>query len=297
MINPQKLLLVGLDFAGKTSILRVLTQNYSSMEKTKPTIGIEREIIKILGADIIIWDLGGQEKYRTEYLNDMRVFAKTQTLYFVVDILSPRTYELALQYFTTILIMIESLGIKPQINLCLHKVDPDLQNNPKTQQQVQKARKLFLSNSRGFEISVFNTSIYDTKSIVRAFTKAFHELITTLQPLKKIVQTVVAQLELDGAMLFDENLMLLSEFYKSEVCKELCLNVVYESVRDLHEVDSTSSAEKFGETFESHINLKSKKQRFRVFPLKIKDWNLYLLTVGKEVVDVQLVYDSFSSMI
>jgi len=267
------------------------------MEKTKPTVGIEREIIKILGADIIIWDLGGQEKYRTEYLNDMRVFAETQTLYFVVDILSPTKYELALQYFTTILIMIESLGIKPQINLCLHKVDPDLQTDPQTQQQVQKARKLFLTNSRGFDISVFNTTIFDPKSIVRAFTKTFQTLITSLQPFEKIIQSVVAQLELDGAMLFDENLMLLSEFYNNEACKDLCLNVVYETVRDLQEADSLSSEEKFVENFESHINLKSKKQNFRVLPLKIKDWNLYLLTVGKDVVDIQMVYDSFSSMI
>ncbi len=266
------------------------------MEGTKPTVGIEREIINILGAEIVIWDLGGQEKYRAEYINDLRIFAATSSLIFVLDILTPERFELALQYYTTILILIESLGLTPQIIICLHKADPDLKDDSVIQGNIQKARELFKTNSRRFEVNFFNTSIYDIKSIIRAFTPTFQQLIKTLQPFRKILQSLVEQLKFDGAMLFNANLMLLSEFYSTKACEELCLNVVYCSLREMKTTQLPLSEKKFTENFESHINLKSKEQNFKVLEIRVKDWDLYLLLVGREDVDINQINPFFSSM-
>jgi hypothetical protein len=290
--RSKKVLVVGLDYAGKTSILGVLNQEYHKLDKMKPTTGIERKIVQILGDTIAIWDLGGQEKYRSGYLSDIRTFAETSSLFFVVDIQTPARFEFALQYFSTILIMIESLGIKPHISILLHKVDPDIQNNPKTQASIKKARELFLTNSRGHELSIFTTSIFDTKSIVRAFLNTLEALLKSVQPFKQILETLCIQLGLEGAMLFNENLILLGEYYQDENCQEICLNEVFDNLKPLvpRPKDAT-----FIQKFESQLNLNKEKTPFKFFRVKSKEWELHLLTVGKAELDENLINSLFTA--
>lgn len=292
----RKILLIGLDFAGKTSILNILTQKYSLLENIKPTTRIERKIITILGIKIAIWDLGGQEKYRTEYLSDIRTFAETNSIFFVVDIGHPERFELALQYFLSILIMIESLGIQPKIVLCLHKIDPTLINEVKTQELTKKATTLFLNNARGHQISVFNTSIFDMKSIVRAFSPTLQELVKTLQPFRKILESLVFQLKLEGIILFDETLMILGEFYNNKACEEMCLNNVFNHVITLRSSDPQLQDENFPQNFEALLNQKAKEPRFRFLQVKFKDWNLYILTIGKEKIDEEIISTVFNAI-
>ena len=54
--------LIGLDLAGKTSILRQL--RYNEAGPTTPTVGFTLETISYKKLEISIWDTGGQEKVR-----------------------------------------------------------------------------------------------------------------------------------------------------------------------------------------------------------------------------------------
>ena len=62
MSEIYKLVMAGLDFAGKTSILKILEGSYSDLDQIKPTLGSERTEWDILGFKIINWDLGGQKQ-------------------------------------------------------------------------------------------------------------------------------------------------------------------------------------------------------------------------------------------
>ena len=300
MDRTKKIILIGLDSAGKTSILRFLNQKYNLLDDIKPTTGIDREIIKILGIPVMAWDFGGQEKYRNEYLNDIRLFGATDSLFFVVDMHDPARFELALQYYISVLIIFESLGINPKVILCLHKIDPNIRNDPKTQELIGKAKDLFLTNSRSFEITVFNTSIYDAKSIMRAFSDTLQQLLTIIQPFKQILESIVVQLKLEGAILFDENLMILGEFYSNKVCEELCLNLVYNSVYQMRINEQQLEDEHFSKNFEYILNLKNKEERFKFLDIKFRDWNLYLLTIGTEKSDantMNTIFTIFNSLV
>jgi Ras-related GTP-binding protein A/B len=297
--KQKKILLLGLDFAGKTSILKVLTQKFSnikSIENIKPTTMIERNIITVMGIQIAIWDLGGQEKYRNEYLSDIRTFAETNSIFFVLDMSHPERFELALQYFLSSLIIIESLGLQPKIVLCLHKMDPTIINDAKTKELEKKATTLFQNNARGRQISVFNTSIYDVKSIVRAFSPTLQELVKTLKPFRKILESLVFQLKLEGIILFDETLMILGEFYNNKACEEMCLNSVYNSVIKLRSSDPQLQEENFPHSFEALLNQEAKEPRFRFLRIKIKDWNSYILTIGKEKIDEKAITTIFNEI-
>lgn len=64
---PKKVLMVGLDNAGKTTILYTFQAKglASVKETTIPTVGFNVENIKVGSVTITVWDIGGQKKIRT----------------------------------------------------------------------------------------------------------------------------------------------------------------------------------------------------------------------------------------
>ena len=143
---------------------------------------------------------------------------------------------------------------------------------------------------------MFNTSIYDIKSIVRAFSPTLQDLVKTLQPFKKILESLVSQLKLEGIILFDETLMILGEFYNNKACEEMCLNSVYNSVIELRAADPELHEVNFPQNFEALLNRKAKEPRFRFLQIKFKDWNLYVLTIGKGKINKNAISSIFNEI-
>ena len=75
-----RLLMVGLDAAGKTSILYQLKMNETV--KTIPTIGFNVETLDYKGLNFTVWDIGGQDKIRPLWKH---YYQGTDGLIFVVD--------------------------------------------------------------------------------------------------------------------------------------------------------------------------------------------------------------------
>jgi ADP-ribosylation factor-like protein 1 len=59
-----KLMMIGLDFAGKTTIL-IRMQTGEKASSTRPTIGFNLEQINFKNFKLKVWDLSGQEKVFT----------------------------------------------------------------------------------------------------------------------------------------------------------------------------------------------------------------------------------------
>jgi len=78
-----KILLLGLDSAGKTTILLRLKHGKSAVSKsTEPTIGFNVETVKWNKIELSVWDVGGQDKLR----NFWRHYYKgVSCIIFVVD--------------------------------------------------------------------------------------------------------------------------------------------------------------------------------------------------------------------
>merc|ERR1719436_195830 len=64
-LNPFKIVIVGLDGAGKTTILYKL--HLGEVLSTQPTIGANFEEIKHNNVTLQAWDLGGQESLRQSW--------------------------------------------------------------------------------------------------------------------------------------------------------------------------------------------------------------------------------------
>jgi len=78
--REMRILMLGLDNSGKTSILYRL--KLGQPKKTIPTIGFNVETLEYKNIAFTVWDVGGQEKLRTLWRH---YYANTQALIFVVD--------------------------------------------------------------------------------------------------------------------------------------------------------------------------------------------------------------------
>ncbi len=78
--TPVRLLMLGLDAAGKTTILYKMKLNETI--NTIPTIGFNVETLKYKNLEFNCWDIGGQFKLRNLWHH---YFENTQGLIFVVD--------------------------------------------------------------------------------------------------------------------------------------------------------------------------------------------------------------------
>ena len=65
----KKIIFMGLDNAGKTSILRIVKRELTpeATKNLKPTKGLSTEEFTLNNEKIIIWDFGGQTSFREEY--------------------------------------------------------------------------------------------------------------------------------------------------------------------------------------------------------------------------------------
>lgn len=75
-----RILMVGLDAAGKTTILYKL--KLGEIVTTVPTIGFNVETLEYKNISFTVWDVGGQDKIRTLWRH---YFQNTQGVIFVID--------------------------------------------------------------------------------------------------------------------------------------------------------------------------------------------------------------------
>jgi len=80
MTKEMRILMVGLDAAGKTTILYKL--KLGEIVTTIPTIGFNVETVEYKNINFTVWDVGGQDKIRPLWRH---YFQNTQGLIFVID--------------------------------------------------------------------------------------------------------------------------------------------------------------------------------------------------------------------
>lgn len=81
------ILLIGLDHAGKTTILETIKSKFGHLhalphDKIPPTIGMNLAKINYRGTHIVMWDLGGQMKMRGIW---EKYYDEADAVVFVVD--------------------------------------------------------------------------------------------------------------------------------------------------------------------------------------------------------------------
>eukprot|EP01084_Bolivina_argentea_P267760 454608_1 len=86
--STKRVLMVGLDNAGKTTILYKLALN--EIISTVPTVGLNIETINYKDIRLHVWDLGGQKKIRNMWPH---YYENTDAIIFVIDSNEPQRID------------------------------------------------------------------------------------------------------------------------------------------------------------------------------------------------------------
>ncbi|OAG29005.1 hypothetical protein NEDG_01144 [Nematocida displodere] len=122
--TPRKVLMVGMDNAGKTTILYGVHAKHSreaGNNTTIPTVGFNVETIKIESVTITVWDIGGQKKLRTLWA----FYADALSgLIYVIDIQDRNRWEEAVEELKKILDKdTDAAGNKCPVLILANKID------------------------------------------------------------------------------------------------------------------------------------------------------------------------------
>ncbi|MHA1149088.1 MAG: ADP-ribosylation factor-like protein [Promethearchaeota archaeon] len=179
--EQQKVLLMGLDNSGKTSIVLSLRENTNLLSylSLKPTKGLNIESFETSNYELNIWDFGGQDQYREDYLNNFYKFtAAASKLIFVIDVQDMERYDIALSYLQSIISLLERDNNLMDISIFLHKFDPNLDRKErfKAINEIINKRlidKIFEIIPLSFNYEIHRTCIYSVfeKSLIKKSSK------------------------------------------------------------------------------------------------------------------------------
>ncbi len=185
---------MGLSGSGKTSLYSVAFAEKSA-EETKglsPTILYETRRHPFLGLQVGIFDFGGQEQYRKEYMEKPEIFRGTDILIPVIDLHDPNSYDQAKEYFIGLLDIYRKNNERPTVFLFLHKYDTEDYQKELLDTNVKKAKEIFLDLFKDYDFEYKLTSIYLQDELAKVFRDI---LISSYADLKSHVEKAETQLE------------------------------------------------------------------------------------------------------
>ncbi|MFX1390358.1 MAG: ADP-ribosylation factor-like protein [Promethearchaeota archaeon] len=176
MEEPIKIIIMGMENAGKTTLINILTQeNDETPDKPpfmNPTKGIERNSITLFQKKTMIWDFGGQETYRNEYLtNAEKYFHWISFFYYVIDVQDYYRLIPSVMYFDGILRKIQKFSPQARVILLFHKMDPGFDPNERNLKKkfLEKVEPLLQQEFTSY--LMFDTTIFNLGSIRAAFSQ------------------------------------------------------------------------------------------------------------------------------
>ncbi len=191
-----KLVVAGLDFAGKTSLINRLFNNYNylDMVNLEPTIGCNTEEYQSDWLKVVIWDLGGQKSNIEEYLQEPeKYFVHIDILIFVIDAQDDVRYEQATNYLSDIIDILGYLKESPFFIILMNKVDSDVVDDPdfqiKLEYITEKVTEIFIALDKNWNFEIIPTSLYSLYANEPEIVRSIKDIFIAREPEKKIVST------------------------------------------------------------------------------------------------------------
>ncbi len=230
-----KIIVSGLDNAGKTSILTALDKKYDfhkDIISLTPTIRVEYHTTYFLNQKVIFWDCGGQSQYRELYEKKQDIyFDGTDLMLFIIDIQDKERYETSLEYLDMILQHFNRNKMDVPLIISFHKFDPEIRTNGVYIEEIESIRENILKKYSNFKVLFQQTSIYDLISIVQLVSYGLSVFDDKFFDLSELLENYIYEFNCKSLILFDRNGIIISEFYNSEIEPEYYVELL-ESIKE-----------------------------------------------------------------
>jgi small GTP-binding protein len=209
---------MGLDNAGKTSIITAITKRFGFEEeiaRLTPTRRIARDTFKFLGIEFTRMDFGGQKQYREEYLqHPEKYLSGTDIMFYVIDAQDYDRYIQAIDYLEQILLFFKEEQEYIPICVLFHKFDPQLVADAELIKRILTLKQALTRYSNDFDIFFFETSIFDIKSIMDAFSSGLSILFEKMEMVSNLFSEISKNYDTILMALFDSKGITLGEYYR-----------------------------------------------------------------------------------
>jgi len=285
-----KILLTGLDRAGKSSFFLGIQKKYSEIIKVLPTKGVERteeNIFEEQNSQISIWDLGGQKKYREKFLEQSKIYLyNIDLMFFFIDIQDVERINEALNLFSTILNSLIELDEFPPIVVCLHKFDPDLKGSKEIFKNLEVIADEIKKNTERFFIKIFQTSIFDHWSLISAYSFGLSQLSPNRELFRNQLKKFAKKTNSDAILLLNENGIILSNFSKTDIFGKV-FEISAPYFKNLYSTFKEFKLLEQDFIVSSGISDESKKVIFK--KITVEKYNLYLLLFLEKSLEIDKI--------
>lgn len=301
MAQELKIVMSGLDNAGKTSFLIALRQKYNFFERVKslkPTINIDYNTFNFLNLYLInIWDMGGQEIYREIYQKNQDIyFAETNYLYYLIDVQDELKFEESIQYLSILLNIFRTLGYSNEIIICFHKYDPKLKNSEEFVDRIEMIKNIILSQNKDFQFKFFNTSYYDISSLSRALSYSLNKLLN-LERINSKLHSLVFNFNCNHLTLYTSDGLILSDYYNEIMDIRDFEEIITNKINDNLEFFQRLNDENVG-IDERMILFKENTEYVKKFDISIENkiitFYLGVSTPLKEIIELKKEVEKFN---
>ena len=171
----HKILIAGLQEAGKTAIKRVFFLRQQAIDQSglKATLDYERMAVRVNNVPINVVDLGGQRIFIRRFLSTFSpfIFNSVKIFIFVIDVSIKATRNNAVQYFVGALEKLKEFSPNAEIFVFLHKNDL-IRSSPNYESIHLQIKEQFQIECEK-KIKFFRTTIFDEQSVINAFGRIF----------------------------------------------------------------------------------------------------------------------------
>jgi GTPase SAR1 family protein len=214
----KKIAFIGLDAAGKTSIITAITRKFGFEEevaKLSPTRRISRDTFKFLGIEFSRLDFGGQRIYRDDYLKHPEKYLNgIDLIFYVIDAQDFDRYIESIDYLEEILLHFKEIQEEVMVAILFHKFDPQLVDNVEINKRILTLKQALTRYSNDFDIFFFETSIFDIKSVMDAFSSGLSMLFEKMELVSNLFAEINKNYDTILISLFDAKGITLGEFYR-----------------------------------------------------------------------------------
>ncbi len=273
-----KILMTGLDRAGKTSFLHAVKKRYSEIIKTLPTKGVARSEEKIFeeqNSTISVWDLGGQKTYREKFLEQRKVYLyNVDLLFYFIDVQDFSRINESVDLFSKVIASLIELEEFPPIVVCLNKTDPDIKKSKDIRANINTITEKISEISERFFVKIFETSIFDGFSLISAYSYGLSQLSPNRELFENQLKHFAKKINSDAILLLNENGIILSNFSRMGISEKV-FEISAPHFQTLYKTFKEFKLLKQDFLISSGITDESKKIIFK--RIIVEKYNLYLL--------------------
>jgi hypothetical protein len=229
-------------------------------------------------------DFGGQKQYREEYLkHPEKYLSGTDLMFYVIDAQDFNRYIESIDYLEEVLLFFKEEQVYVPICILFHKFDPQLVDDVQINKRILTLKQALTRYSNDFDIFFFETTIFDIKSIMDAFSSGLSMLFEKMEMVSQLFAEIGSNYNSILMALFDSRGVTVGEWYRPHLQLKEKIKI-YEKYIELQKrvVGENRNLLEFSDVFESG-------ERFSgiIEVLQFGNLDFYLLFIIEEDEDLQ----------